>query len=1149
MKRILLFIGLLIPFFALAQNIGDTLVIPTINYSQTNSPNGRDTMIYFPDDAGQSYEKIIMAYNMRCKDGLVSVPGNTNMGCGEWDYKCNTFITDSSRVDSILNYQASHRISHFSGDTFYYVQSPMHDYYQYLQYNVSLNQIISESQSPVGTGTLWLDGVLPADHISGKSQYLFTQAELIQAGAVAGNLDGIIMKVESSGTASFLRLKIKQTSATALDNSAPELEGFTEVYFADFNFSAGDNRIQFYNSFAWDGTSNILVEFSFTNPDSASPIMVQGGDIGESYGLQAVDGTHIINDEGYTQIPAASLSSISSEITVSLWCYGSTDFLPANTSIIHGNNSSNQRSLNVHLPWSNSGVYFDCGYEGSYDRIDKVATPAEIAGQWNHWAFTKNAGTGEMKIYLNGQLWQSGSGKTRLIEIEDLVLGGAQNTANFYYGKIDELRIWNVELDEAAIAAWMNVSLDESHPNYDHLVAYYKFDEGSGTAPADSSLFGETAEMHDYVIWEKESGDDLSRNFVSTSLRPNLTFLQGDYDLTISDNLVNVAKEKMAKAVTQYEIIPRYGTMLDDSINAVSSEYLWEAGYEFTYNPEGLAIDSNLIAPTGFAVITELNYYKRYPAKYEIMSFVTPYGIYLDLGMEGKTWLFDLTDYAPVLKGWKRLLVELGGQRQEDMDIQFWYIVGTPPRDVIDINQLWRASSSNYTNLMNDRAFEPRTLTMNPEALSYKVRSVVTGHGQQGEFSQRWHSLNIDEGTPEFEWKVWTECSTVPIYPQGGTWIFDRAGWCPGDPSDLYEWDITEFVSPGQSHTIDYDLTYASGEANYQVNNQLVSYGAPNFALDAAITSIVQANADNAAFARFNPACSNPVVVIQNTGSSILSSLDFEYFVEGGQVLTYSWSGSLGFLESEEVELDIPGYDFWVGSSNTFNVNISNANGQTDEYEYNNHYKSKFTTVDIYDDSETLTIECKTNNQGYQTSYALTDLDGNVIFEMSGLENATIYTNEVSLPLGCYQLRIDDSGDNGLYFWYTPNYGTGYFRVKDSDGNILYDFEPEFGRFAIYEFGIVDITGTAEWLEDPNIVSVYPNPATDWISIAIRGMENHEIDALLFDASQAVVYEAQFCVEDNDFTKSIPIEGLSAGVYFLQLQYNGHKILRKIVKQ
>ena len=93
---------------------------------------------------------------------------------------------------------------------------------------------------------------------------------------------------------------------------------------------------------------------------------------------------------------------------------------------------------------------------------------------------------------------------------------------------------------------------------------------------------------------------------------------------------------------------------------------------------------------------------------FQIMSFVTPYGIGLDLGPDGKTWHFDLTDYAPIFKGPKRITVSGGGEWQEDMDIKFLFIVGTPARDVLEMQQIWRPQSKDYGSIMSDNVFEAR---------------------------------------------------------------------------------------------------------------------------------------------------------------------------------------------------------------------------------------------------------------------------------------------------------------------------------------------------------------------------------------------------------------------------------------------------------
>lgn len=49
------------------------------------------------------------------------------------------------------------------------------------------------------------------------------------------------------------------------------------------------------------------------------------------------------------------------------------------------------------------------------------------------------------------------------------------------------------------------------------------------------------------------------------------------------------------------------------------------------------------------------------------------------------------------------------------------------------------------------------------------------------------------------------ECAMNPIH-QGGTWVYDRAGWCPGDVVDTKEYDINSQVSSGPGHQLDYSL-------------------------------------------------------------------------------------------------------------------------------------------------------------------------------------------------------------------------------------------------------------------------------------------------------------------------------------------------------
>jgi hypothetical protein len=50
------------------------------------------------------------------------------------------------------------------------------------------------------------------------------------------------------------------------------------------------------------------------------------------------------------------------------------------------------------------------------------------------------------------------------------------------------------------------------------------------------------------------------------------------------------------------------------------------------------------------------------------------------------------------------------------------------------------------------------------------------------------------------------DCATNPCSPQGGTWQYNRAGWCPGQSVIPWDNDITTSITAGQPVTLDYNL-------------------------------------------------------------------------------------------------------------------------------------------------------------------------------------------------------------------------------------------------------------------------------------------------------------------------------------------------------
>jgi len=154
----------------------------------------------------------------------------------------------------------------------------------------------------------------------------------------------------------------------------------------------------------------------------------------------------------YVTINADALAPLvgGSHVTVTLWQYGDID-QPPDTTAFQATSSSGDRVIGAQIPWYGT-VYWDTVNAGQWERVSKSAQTDEYKGRWNHWAFTKDAGAGTMKIYLNGSLWASTTGKYRLLsKAVSFKVGSNTNGQENYGGRIDDFRIYDTTLSEDEI--------------------------------------------------------------------------------------------------------------------------------------------------------------------------------------------------------------------------------------------------------------------------------------------------------------------------------------------------------------------------------------------------------------------------------------------------------------------------------------------------------------------------------------------------------------------------------------------------------------------------------------------------------------------------------------------------------------------------
>jgi len=109
---------------------------------------------------------------------------------------------------------------------------------------------------------------------------------------------------------------------------------------------------------------------------------------------------------------------------------------------------------------------------------------------WTHIAGTYEVG-GMMTIYINGQMAGEivASPNNHSFNTNPFRIGIAPWDINAlgFFGYIDEVRYWNIVLEESTIRDWMHKDMDIAHPNNGSLTLYHKYDEGTGDTTADAS--------------------------------------------------------------------------------------------------------------------------------------------------------------------------------------------------------------------------------------------------------------------------------------------------------------------------------------------------------------------------------------------------------------------------------------------------------------------------------------------------------------------------------------------------------------------------------------------------------------------------------------------------------------------------------------
>lgn len=1123
---------------------GDTTTIQTFTFG-----SALDGKFLFPDSTHR-WEKIIMEYTLKCNPAQ-------SPACGEWDYLTYTYLYNhTGRLDSTRYTHANFTFNGTTPDSLMYMDSPSWLFYPWFEYS---NQTPPESLTMAGDTSITTTAFFSSNAPDGRSQSLYTVTELMAGGLVAGEITGLQYKISQNGSnLKRLRIRLKNSPLSALSTGPIENTGFTEVFNRDWRFNdTGWQLLPFTHPFVWDGTSNILVDISYEAqlPGLINEIFCGNQGPASITGSPENDAYLKFRDMDFVTVPASAFAAIDSGVTFAFWQYGDPQLQPQNNTIFEGIDSAGHRVLNVHLPWGDAKVYWDAGNDGSsYDRlVFPVSDPAKYRGKWNHWAFTKDVKYGRMKIFLNGELVYLGGSRYRAMGgIRRFSIGSDGNgTGNFYDGMVDDFSIWSKALSDTAIRAIMYRDIDAGHPDYLHLIAYYRFNEGAGFSATDDSPGAHHATLVGYPEWQSYKGKDLFRNFDPVTARPGVIFEQGVYNPATLDSVFRV--DTVAGSPI---MIVMFGDTLHP-YNPTDTLTKYPAWYsDFVYNPQGEPVDSTLVPPDGTLHRKVYVYYGKpfeLTERYELARYITPYGNNLSLG-DGWTWYFDLTDYAPLLHDSVHLSA---GNWQELLDMKFRMIEGIPPRDVLGVKNIYTGNHG-YAN-ESQHNLPPVTGMIEPEVRNARLKMRITGHGFGGnlncsEFCDRTNTLMID-GMHAFDHYVWrSDCGLNPLYPQGGTWLYDRAEWCPGAEVRTKDFELTPYLFPGDSMTIDYNLqpgyiwNNQGSWPSYVIESQLITYGVPNFKTDAAIEEVLSPNS-NKLYNRFNPLCGQPMIAVKNNGSDTLKNFVIEYGPAGGKMQLHTWNGHLAFQDTVRILLPAIDWSDWTGGDNRFLFQVKAPNGGVDGYAPNDVMSAPFTIPPTYENQ--LVFKFKTNHMAGSLSWMLADQDGHMVYENGPLVNNTVYTDTFNLAKGCYRLIIRNAEGEGIQYWANmPPYGygtAGYARLYDMEDKIVKSFQGDFGREISQGF-TVGMTIEVPELYPAGYLSIHPNPSQGRFEVTLITEKPQEVMLKIHDQLGKEVLQRSFFT-DNSGSFPVDIGSSPSGVYFVTVITASGTVVKKVIKR
>ncbi len=305
-----------------------------------------------------------------------------------------------------------------------------------------------------------------------------------------------------------------------------------------------------------------------------------------------------------------------------------------------------------------------------------------------------------------------------------------------------------------------------------------------------------------------------------------------------------------------------------------------------------------------------------------------------------------------------------------------------------------------------------------------------------------------------------------------------------------------------------------------------------------------------------------PGFALTNLGSTPLTSASIELKWNNNILQTLQWTGSLPTYGEAYVSFANQGLSD-QGLLKTTITNINNGTGDDDFS--NNVHNDNFTAAAQFSSTQVL-LKIRTDNYGEETYWEVRDEFGTVL-EHGGNQdvgpngggafplgtpigpgtypNLSIIRDTLELPYnGCYSIHISDAYGDGI----CCDFGTGYYKLYNLDNPTLPLISGgEFEDYSRRAFSAGSLSAVSDLIA-PVDIQLFPNPASDFLTLEVTAPEVAEISGQVFNALGQLQYRfpvQKSAPDGNEWQLSL--SSWPQGVYFVALKLDEKTVIQRFV--